>query len=443
MEFYFQLTNSSFKRMIFMKNMSSYLLTVSLVFLSTASWAQAEKEASENLDSQKSEKRSIVAEKFAPFTGKITKNKVRLRLQPNYEGPILREFDQNDYIVVLDETEDFYVVQPPNDMKGYVFRTYILDDIIEGDRVNIRIQPDREATILGQLKVGDRVESAGTAKNKKWLEVKLPSNIRFYIAKEYVERVGDIGLKDRLDQKRHAGYDLLDTTDKMSEFELRKPFDQMSITGIAANYQHLINDYSEFADLAKKAKESFDATQKAYTAKKIAYLEEQTCVSSSTIEKNKQLNAALEAQKNKISHLEQQLEHNRQVIEAQTRADLPSKSKKTQQLPMNMAAWWPVEESLFNTWSLQTRKHSLQEFYEVQKQQGLTLNGVIDPYTCAIKNKPGDYMLVDQHSKLPIAFLYSTQVNLQDYVGHEVSILVSPRDNHYFAFPAYFVLTIE
>src|ERR1700759_3607011 len=66
---------------------------------------------------------SSVPSKFEQFTGKITKNKVRLRLQANYEGPVLRELNQNDLVVVLNETEDFYAIQPPSDFRAYIFRT--------------------------------------------------------------------------------------------------------------------------------------------------------------------------------------------------------------------------------------------------------------------------------------------------------------------------------
>lgn len=425
----------------------SPLLTLSIFFSWMAFCLQAETQGEAISAPKKPENHfSIlsVPAKFEPFTGKITKSKVRLRLQPNYEGPVLRELNRNDYIVVLGETDDFYAIQPPADLRGYVFRMYVLDDVIEGDRVNIRLKPDREATIIAQLKAGDRVEGTLASTNSKWLEIKLPNTTRFYIAKEYVEEVGDVGFKERLDKKRNAAYDLLNTTDAMSKAEIQKPFDQMAITGIKANYQHIINDYPEFPEIIARAKESLTAIQEAYTAKKVAYLEEKSRLSSSTIEVNKKLNAELQAHKSKINRLEQQIEQNRQFVTvAQPVIEAHASIKKSHQSPINIATWLPVEEGLFNAWSQQTGRHTPQEFYEEQKQQGFVLKGIIDPYTRSIKNKPGDYMLLNSASKLPVAFLYSTHINLQDYVGHEVSIIVSPRNNNNFAFPAYFVLTLE
>lgn len=428
-----------------MRNLSPSFFALSIFFSMTTLGLQAENEPATTPVAKKSEARpaaSVVSTKFEPFTGKVTKGKVRMRLQSNYEGPVLRELNRNDYVVVLNETDDFYAIQPPADLRGYIFRTYVLDNVVEGDRVNVRIKPDREATILAQLKSGDRIEGIVAPTNNKWLEIKLPNTTRLYVAKEYVEKVGDVGFKERLDKKRDAAYDLLNTTDAMSKTELQKPFEQMSIVGIKANYQHIINDYPEFPEALTKAKEGLTAIQEAYTAKKVAYLEEQSRLSSTTIEANKQLNAQLQVHRDKINNLEQQIEQTRQftpVVQSET----SSSSKKPSQVPVNMSAWIPVEESLFHEWSQKTGINNPQNFYMEQQQQGFVLRGVIDPYTRPIKNKPGDYMLLNPASKLPVAFLYSTHINLQDYVGHEVSVVVSPRNNNNFAFPAYFVLTIE
>jgi hypothetical protein len=385
---------------------------------------------------------SAVAAKFQPFTGKIIKNKVRMRLQSTYDGAVLRELNRNDLVIVLGETEDFYAVQPPADFRAYVFRTYVLDNVIEGNRVNVRLKPELEAPVVAQLNSGDRVEGTVHSANNKWLEIKIPETARFYIAKEYIEKAGDAGFKARLERKHDEAYHLLNTTEAVSKAEMQKPFEQINIEGIKANYQHVIFDYPEFPDASNRAKEALAALQEAYTAKKLAYLENQSRTSSSTIETNKKLAAELQAQKNKVTHLEQQIEQSRQLSD-QPIILAPTASHKSKQLPVNMATWLPIEENLFSTWSQQTGNQNPRDFYEQQKQQGIVLRGVIDPYTRPVKNKPGDYMLLNTASKLPIAFLYSTHLNLQDYVGHEISIVVSPRTNNNFAFPAYFVLTLE
>ncbi|MFI0435794.1 MAG: SH3 domain-containing protein [Parachlamydiaceae bacterium] len=428
--------------------MSTTLLALSLFFPCLNGGLEANPEIKEGVPLKKVEKQQRphlpAPSKFEAFTGKITKTKVRLRLQPNYEGPVLREMNPDEYVVVLGETDDFYAIQPPDDFRGYVFRTYVLDHIVEADRVNVRLKPDKDATIIGQLKTGDRVEGIQAPDHNKWLEIKLPNKTRFYIAKEYIDRAGDAGFKDRLDKKREAALNLLATTDGMSQAEVQKPFEQISITGIKANYEHIINDYPEFPDTIAKAKASLASIQELYKTKKLHYLEEQSRLSTSTAEMNKKLSAELEAHKTKINDLQQQVEQRKQISNpVQLNSETYYGAKKPNQIPLNMSIWIPVEEKLLNDWAQQTGKQTAQEFYDNQKQQSFFLKGIVDPYTRSVKNKPGDYMLLNPSSRLPVAFLYSTQVNLQHYVGHEVTLLVSPRDNYNFAFPAYFVLSVE
>ena len=83
------------------------------------------------------------------------------------------------------------------------------------------------------------------------------------------------------------------------------------------------------------------------------------------------------------------------------------------------------------------------DFYAEEKLQAVALKGMIEAYEKPIKNKPGDYVLINTFTNLPIAYLYSTSVNLQEHVGQEVTLIAAPRSNHHFAYPAYFVLSVE
>jgi hypothetical protein len=377
---------------------------------------------------------------FEPFTGKVLKNKVRLRLQPSFEGAILREFNRNDLVIAVGELDDFYAVEPPADMKAFVFRTYILDHVVEGSNVNVRLKPDLEAPVVAQLHSGDRIEGGIIDPNHpKWLQIKIPTNVQFYIAKDYIEKVGDKHFMTRLEKKREEVSRLLSTTEEMHKNEMHKPFDQVGIEGIKANYAQIIHHYTEFPELGERAKERLAALQEEYTAKKLAHLENQSRASSSTQEVNKKLAAELQVHKTKLALLEKQL--GKQHHLASTTPTVPP--EKPQQLPVNMVTWVPVEEDLLKNWVKEGGLNNPEDFYGEQKKEAFVLRGMIDAYHRPVKNKPGDFMLVNPSSKLPIAFLYSTCVNLQEYVGREVSVLVSPRSNNNFAFPAYFVFNIE
>lgn len=373
---------------------------------------------------------------FSSFTGKVIKNKVRLRLQPNLESPILKELAQGDMLIVIGETEDFYAVQPPVGLKSYVFRTYILDNIVEASRVNVRLEPDLDAPVIAQLHSGDRIEGTVSPLNSKWLEIAPPMSARFYVAKDFLENLGDPSVMATIEKQRNEANILLNTTYLASQTEMQKSFPEISLDGIYANLNKIVNNYKSFPEQVSRAKELISSIQDNYLQKKIAYLEAKTKIVQDDWQmKNSQLSEQMKSQQQKMSHLEQQLKKNS--------GSVPYISQANNGLSNKMAAWLPVEQSLYEKWARTNSDRSQEEFYQYQGESAIALKGIIEPYNRVIKNKPGDYILVNQSNHLPIAYLYSTQVNLQDKVGHEVTIHGVSRDNHSFAFPAYFVLMVE
>ena len=241
----------------------------------------------------------------------------------------------------------------------------------------------------------------------------------------------------RLEEKKERAYRLLNTTEVVSRSEMAKPFDQINLNGIKANYQHIILDYPEVPEAGAKAKELLATLQEEYANKKIAYADAQAAKLAQDTQSSKKLNEELNAHKSKIAYLEQQIANQR------LEQPLVIKENKPVKIPLNMSAWIPVEEKQFLAWAQDRGNATFQEFYKEQRKEAFVLRGVIDPYNKPMKNKPGDFMLINSVSRLPIAFLYSTMINLQEYIGHEVSIVVAPRPNNNFAFPAYFVLSFE
>ena len=109
--------------------------------------------------------------------------------------------------------------------------------------------------------------------------------------------------------------------------------------------------------------------------------------------------------------------------------------------PVPQSNWVAQEDSLYAAWAAkQNGNLSPEDYYKQQEKQGQTLQGVIEVYHRPVGNKPGDYVLLNQATKLPIAVLiYSTRGNFTGTVGQAVSVVVSSRPNNYFAYPAYYV----
>lgn len=381
---------------------------------------------------------------FQAFTGKVNKSRVRLRQQPSLDSPILRELNQGDMLIVVGESDDFYAVQPPSDIKAYVFRTYILDNVVEGTRVNVRLEPDTEAPVIAQLASGERVNGVVSPLNNKWLEITPPPQARFYVAKNYIEKIGNASLMATIEKRREEVNNLLSATYQASQSEIQKDFSEINLDGIYSNFNKIISQYQDFPDQVARAKELVTWLQDSYLQKKLAYLESKTQnTQNDWSNRSSQMNEQMLAQQQRVAELEMQLRMEKASREYASRATPAGQQETGANSNAKMAAWEPIEQAIYAAWMHHNPTGTPDEFYREQQQQAVSLKGIIEPYTRTIKNKPGDYVLINESTHLPVAYLYSTQVNLQGMVGHAVTLQGSPRANNNFAFPAYFVLSAQ
>lgn len=361
---------------------------------------------------------------FESFTGLITGSKVRLRTQPSLEAHVVRETNQGEMFAVLGEVGDYYAVKPPKGVKGYIFRTFFLDGVIEGNRVNVRLLPDIEAPVVARLNTGDRIEAIPTQLNAKWLEIDLPENSRFFVAKEFIENIGGVELVSIFEKKKMEATHYLSAASLFAQSEMQKPFEQIDFDRIQASFASITKEFSDLPEIMEQIKDSTAQIQDHYVQKKIAFLEGKACGKNyqAPFDKSKS------AKQDGMAH--------QMVSKVGTATGL-----NDSQMNDKMLAWLSLEESLYHMWAAANEEKSMDEFYEQEFEQATTLSGIIEPYTRPVKNRPGDFVL--KIDNLPVAFLYSTRINLENLVGKKVTVTATPRPNHQFAFPAYFVLNIQ
>lgn len=351
-------------------------------------------------------KKAIKQTPVKPFTGKVKGKKVRLRLNADLDSAIVKEMNRGDFLVVVGEKGDFWAVEPPAGVKAYVFRSYVLDDMIEGSHVNVRLSPSTEAPVITHLNAGDKVRGGRIcASNNKWMEIAVPASANFYIAKSYVENVGSPEVKAQHDSRRQAAQHLLETAEYLSKTEFTKGYPDIDFDKIANNYQSVIHEYSDFSDMVELAKEELAHVQETYIDKRLAYME------------------------SKPQALDEEV------------ASLEKGSARIISVTDKMKLWEPVEESLYLSWSSINDNRAIEDFYSEQKLNATAVTGILEPYSSPVKCKPGDFIVKDKD--LPVAYVYSTKVNLQELVGKKVTLMGTSRPNNNFAFPAYFVLSAE
>lgn len=393
-------------------------LTISLsITFSHALWAKAP----QTLEKQQT---------FAPFTGKIIGNKVRLRLSPNLEGQIIRELERGEIYAVVAENNEYYGVTPKKDVKAYIFRTHVLDNHVEGEKVNIRTAASLDAPVLAQLNAGEKVNIDPNGSKGKWYQIEVPKNVHLWVAKDYVEKVGPLEYAEKYSERVNEATQLLATATLISQAEFRKSFQEVDLDRITRNYERVLKDYSDLDDIHLQAKQAIQSLQKEYCDRKIEFLE------------NKAGRAALEVKSlnAKLTHLKT--------------PDISSEAKLSMDSPFanildnqgatdKMKIWQPIEYAKFQSWAFRNEKNdaTLQDFYQAEFLDAKTLSGLIEPFRTVVKSKPGSHLLTKDGQT--VGYLYSTHINLSDFIDKNVSLKVTERENHNFAFPAYYVLDVK
>ncbi|OGN63380.1 MAG: hypothetical protein A3E80_00040 [Chlamydiae bacterium RIFCSPHIGHO2_12_FULL_49_9] len=364
------------------------------------------------------------AESFKSFTGKVVGNKVRIRAKAELDGHIVRQAGKSDLLLVVGEEGDFYAIDPPKDTKAYVFRSYILDQVVEANRVNVRLEPHVDAPIIGQLQAGDRVTGQPCPMNNKWYEIAAPKGTHFYISKEFVTKIGGPEYLANREKKKAQLEEMLNTAYLSAETECKKPYEEMSPQPTVEQFQAILRDFTEFPDAIEQAKEGLALLKETYLNKKIAYLESKA--------------GFTEAEKEEL--IAKHRAENRDLMADSSSLDPSLWSRRTRKKEGG-SLWDTLEESLYLSWTAFHSGKKLDDFYAEQRANAAVLKGVIEPYSLETKNRPGDYVLKGVDA--PIAYLYSTHIDLEKYAGKTVTITASPRPNNHFAFPAYYVLTVE
>jgi len=350
-----------------------------------------------------------------PFTAKVVKKKVRLRASPALEAPIVRELTTGDLIVVEGEEDGFYAVRPPREVRLYLFRTFVLDGIVEGNHVNVRLAPDLEAPVVARLNTGDTVIGEISPLHPKWMEIAVPEQVRFYVSKDFVEKVGDEHFLTLQEERFDQVKELLVFGDKKKQ-DLNLSFELVDLPAILEPFKQIVDDFKDFPHQLAIAEDSIKEIEQAYLLKKVAYLEE------------KMMTPPI---------LEPIQEEMALTSEGQSIAPAP------QLIASARAYWMDIEKNYFLKWRKENGDGEPYAYYKGQAEKAEILKGVLEPYLRPVKEKPGDFILLDKESRLPLAYLYSTRINLLDQVGKEVEIKGLIRPNNLFNHPAYFVWEIR
>lgn len=352
---------------------------------------------------------------FESFTGKITGHNVRMRLQPSLDAQVFKELDRDDLVLVSGIVDDFYACMPPKGLKGYIFRTYVLDGVVEGTNVFVRLGPDRTSPSIAQLNSGDTVKGVISPQNNKWLEIDIPADVRFYVAKDYVQRAGDAAFFAKQESRKQDAAKTLADIEATLDKELEKPFHKIQLATIHARLNQFISEHKDMPQAVSQAETLIAHMQQLYLTRSVALKEEETPPIAEPEKKQQPV----------------------------AKEPSPSIAPPAPAKPVATLSWQEQELAFVESLIANGKAQTADEFYKHELESDNTLHGTIKPYNSFVSTRPGDFVLLNLKTNLPIAYLYSTKADLSAWVNKPVTIWVSERPNHNFAFPAYFVLKVE
>lgn len=133
-----------------------------------------------------------------PFIGKIKIDNVNIRAGGNQNFEILAKANSDDLVEVAEESYGWYKIKLPQSAGCYVAADFIEKNqargISKASNLNIRAKPDKEASIIGQLKKGDEVLIVGEDA-AGWYQIKPPENCFGWVRLDLVKYYSSIGDK--------------------------------------------------------------------------------------------------------------------------------------------------------------------------------------------------------------------------------------------------------
>ena len=132
-------------------------------------------------------------EEFPVYEGVVTADRVNIRSGPstNYRGMI--RVKKGYRLLVIGKEGDWARISTPDECLLWINKEYVKVDsdtktgAITANHVNIRIAPEAEADIVGQVDKDMSVEITGGEGD--WLEISPPSTTSAWISASYVQRV--------------------------------------------------------------------------------------------------------------------------------------------------------------------------------------------------------------------------------------------------------------
>lgn len=326
-------------------------------------------------------------------------NRVRMRLKPSLDSQIIRELTFDEPLLIGQKIEGFYEVFPLTQEKAYIFRTYVLDNQIEGKKVNVRLKPDLKSPVIAQLTQGAPVKGVVSAASRKWLQIDMPSQVRFYVWAQYIDTISQEEFGTLAAQRFEAPQGQ----------ESPQPTFASKKSTLGQEEQEKITNKIAAAKVERSLRESSLSTSTTPLTQKSSQSYKSSTVSSTAATDHSLLAGSI--------------------------------TGATTAATTGVTNWAEKESALEQAWLRERPEKTSQDYQQYLMLESVELKGRLLPYDASIANAPGDYLLEISPTKK--VFVYSDRINLCSFSEQQVELRLHPRDAGDFAWPAFVVLDIQ
>ena len=144
-------------------------------------------------DKPKAEGQQDAKPEFEPYEAEITGSRVNIRSGPSANYRSLLRAKKGFGVLVVGQEGEWTKIAVPNECLLWIKKNYVKvhesggRGVITGERVNVRMLPEAEADIVGQVTAGTEIEITGGEAD--WLEIAPPPTTYAYVHKDYLKRV--------------------------------------------------------------------------------------------------------------------------------------------------------------------------------------------------------------------------------------------------------------
>lgn len=206
-----------------------------------------------------------------PYTAEVIAHDVNVRAGSHLNYEIITPLNKGELVLVVGDRRDWKKIKMPEGTLCWISKKYVEDNVVVGNRVNIRSGSGLKFNVLCQLNRDHIVNVKKISGDGEWLGIEPPENAYAWIKRDFIKYKGRPEIYEAYIEKKQNCRRLFAQAEHYKDECLKKkediPFDM-----IIYQYEEIIKKYPDFpeAKIAKKRIEQINNLSKLSIETRVA-----------------------------------------------------------------------------------------------------------------------------------------------------------------------------